>query len=201
MDIDIHRLEGFIPGIAKYLFGLSKTVYDEYKASSWVDRAYQYQEKKSYDFAIYCLDKFLESVSFPPSDLRIVKGDLLFGKGMEFYDRDINGQEIFKSAINEFVDVIKGNPLNSVAWLGKGASHMMIGLQYKDEEHEESFQYLEAIFSFASGLDAMEASSDENGELKRNLLNLKGGTHFLIGESEEGNKCFKESDETRTLHV
>lgn len=133
--------------------------------------------------------------------LYIHKGDLLTEKGMNLYQNKVHCTNIFERSIEAFDEVIKLDPLDSVAWLGKGFSHVMVGLIYTNDEKNETkgcYHFHQTISSADAGLGSSEEKKPSL-EVVQNLWGLKGGALLLIGDNdEEANECFEKAGMPKT---
>ena len=173
----------------------TKQVFDKFEADDWVKRANRYYREGIDDLALICLDKTIEmnnSDNEKRSQLYLLKGDLFTSRGMYLFKNDVECKVSFEASIIEFEKSIKIDPFNSVAWMGKGFSQLMLALQANEDAKSDYYTY-EAIFSIEAGLGVLQDSVPYM-DLESNLWGLKGAAYYMIGKFDEGDKCFKKEN-------
>lgn len=191
LSVDVFKLAGLIGKIPA-------TIIEKFAAEDSAKLAYRYYEKDAIDLDLVLVDKAIEKNKTDFSTcswLHILKGDLLTEKGMRLYQKKVSCQIPFKKSIYEFNKCIKIDAFNSVAWLGKSFNHLMIGLICVNDIKDETngcYHFYQALFSADAGLNALEEEGQNEG-CENDLYAMKGGAYYLIGDDEEGDKCYEKA--------
>lgn len=196
---------GDIIDILKYILKIPIEIKKGFDAKDAIILADRYYQKGIIDLALVVVNDAIEKNKDNTdilSRLNILKGDLLTEKGMRLYQSKVECAKIFLGSIEAFDEVTKLDPLDSVAWLGKSYSHMMVGLIYannkKNEKNElKNYHFIQAIYSADAGLGSIE-ETEPNVEVEQNLWALKGASNHLIGNEEEGDKCLEKAGMPKT---
>jgi hypothetical protein len=193
----------YIIDALKYIIKIPSEIKKSFDAKDSIVLANRHYQKGIIDLALTSINNAIEKNkddNYTVSRLNILKGDLLTEKGMKFYQSKVECANIFKRSIEAFNEVTKLDPLDSVAWLGKSFSYMMIGLIYTNDEKNElmsNYYFNQSICSAEAGLGSIEENGS-NAEIESNLWGLKGGVYYLIGEDERGDKCFEKAGIPKT---
>lgn len=184
--------------IAEYLTKIPSTIKNKFDANDSIKLADNYYQKNIIDLALVIIENAIEKNKTDKdkcSWLHFLKGDLLIEKGMQLYQDKVKCANIFERSIEEFAEVIRLDPFNPIAWLGKGFNHVMVGLIYaenKENESKVSYNFYQTIYSVDAGLGSLEENGP-NAEVEQNLWALKGGAFLLLGKDEEGDECFEKA--------
>jgi len=194
---------GDIIYILRYILKIPSEIKKGFDAKDSIILADRYYQKGVIDLALVSINNAIEKNKDDNdalSRLNILKGDLLTEKGMKFYQSKVECAKIFEKSIEAFDEVTKLDPLDSVAWLGKSFSYMMVGLIYANNEKNElkgSYYFNQSIYSADAGLGSIEEKGP-NAKVESSLWGLKGGVYYLIGEDEKGDKCFEKAGIPKT---